>query len=38
MRFQLYLSHSWTAIGFVSGKKLINWISLGYFTDLEMTL
>ena len=29
MRFQLYQSHRWTAVGLQSGKKSINWVSVG---------
>ena len=29
MRFQLYQSHRLTAIGTQSGKKSINWVSVG---------
>ena len=29
MRFQLYQSHGLTVIGLQSGKKSINWVSVG---------
>ena len=29
MRFQLYQSHRLTAIGLQTGKKSINWVSVG---------
>ena len=35
MRFQLYQSHSRIAIGLKSGKKSINWISVGILETLN---
>ena len=38
MRFQLYQLQGCTAIGLKSGKKSINWVSVGHFKDLKVTL
>ena len=35
MRFQLYQSHHLTAIGLQSGKKSINWVSVGNLETLR---
>ena len=35
VRFQLYQSHSMTAIGLKSGKKSINWVSVGILETLK---
>ena len=35
MRFQLYHSHSLTAIGLKSGKKSINWVSVAILEMLR---
>ena len=35
MRFQLYQSHIMTAIGLKSGKKSINWVSVGILETLR---
>ena len=35
MRFQRYQSHSMTAIGLKSGKKSINWVSVGILETLK---
>ena len=38
MKFQLYQSHNWTAIGLKSGKKAIHGVAVGHFRDLEVTI
>ena len=35
MRFQLYQSYRLTAIGLQSGKKFINWVSVGNLETLR---
>ena len=35
MRFQLYQSHRLTALGLQSGKKSINWVSVGNLETLR---
>ena len=35
MRFQLYQSHRLTAIGLQSGKKSIDWVSVGNLETLR---
>ena len=35
MKFQLYQSHSMTAIGLKSGKKSINWVSVDILETLR---